>query len=347
MGKIVIELTNRCNLNCHHCFTGRHGGKDDLPLPILEHILVEAKESGFDELSFTGGDPTVYRHFEAALRLTAAAGYRFGLNTNGWNFAQTYTMLLPYREQLSVITFSLDGATEMTHDRLRGKNSFRRVMQAMSICMAKGLPFTINMVVTAHNRHEVAHMADLATRLGSRGLRFGHLMPAPITTAQDFDLSPWQRKEVEAEIRLLARQFPIPIAMAPGYHTTDLFPCAPLQMEELNVNCYGELSKCCHLSGHGDGVGQGDVMGNLAEISFSAAVGRLQKENSAFHLAKLARLRQGQLEDSDFFPCWYCSVHFGKVNWLQELKDHPWQEHIWTATNGAIAETAVKEKEAC
>ena len=329
MAKIVIELTNRCNLRCHHCFTGRHGGNDDLPLPVLRHILNEAMDNGFDTLSFTGGDPTVYRHFEEALRLTFEAGYDFGFNTNGWNFIQTYPILLPYRDQLSVITFSLDGATETTHDRLRGKGSFRRVLKAMSICVIKGIPFTINMVVTAHNQHEIGEMAHLATRLGSRGLRYGHLMPAPITTAQDFDLSPWERKKVEAEIRHLARQYPIPIAIAPGFHTTDLFPCAPLNMQELNVNCYGELTKCCHLSGHGDGVGQDDIIGNLQDMRFSDAYQRLVQENEQFHQKKLTHLANGSFADSDFFPCWYCSLSYRKVDWLRELPEHPWSALIW------------------
>ena len=46
MARIVVELTNRCNLKCQHCFTGRHGGNDDLPLNILRRILDEAKSWG-------------------------------------------------------------------------------------------------------------------------------------------------------------------------------------------------------------------------------------------------------------------------------------------------------------
>jgi MoaA/NifB/PqqE/SkfB family radical SAM enzyme len=47
VAKLVIELTNRCNLYCQHCFTGRHGGRDDLPLNLLAKILAEAKAYGF------------------------------------------------------------------------------------------------------------------------------------------------------------------------------------------------------------------------------------------------------------------------------------------------------------
>lgn len=329
MGKIVIELTNRCNLSCQHCFSGRHGGRDDLPLAVLRRVLAEAKENGFDHLSFTGGEPTIYRHFAEVVRLTYEAGYGFSFNSNGWNFRTIYSRLQPYRAQLAVITFSLDGASEATHDRLRGKGSYRRVMQAISVCVVEEIPFTINMVVTAHNRHEVSQMAHLATRLGSHGLRFGHLMPAPITTAQDFDLSPWERKLVEAEIWQLRQKYPIRIAIAPGYHTTNLFPCAPLHLQEINIDCHGNLTKCCHLSGQCDGMEQGDIIGNLKQMSFSEAYQRLVQENEQFHQKKKAHLASGTFQDADFFPCWYCSNYYRKVDWLKTVKDHPWANLIW------------------
>ncbi|MEZ4614189.1 MAG: radical SAM protein [Caldilineaceae bacterium] len=322
--KIVVELTNRCNLHCCHCFSGRHGGHTDLPLTVLDQLLAEAHLYGFDELSFTGGDPTVYRYFPEALQRTAKAGYRFALNTNGWNFAQSYPKLLPYLEQLSIITFSLDGATAATHDQLRGIGSFRRVMQAMSICVVKAMPFSINMVITAHNRHEVATMSTLAARLGARGLRFGHLMPAPLTTTLKFDLSPQERDAVDGEIRVLAGGAPLPLVLAPGHKSADLFPCAPLQFNEININCAGEMTKCCHLSGHGAGVGQGDIVGNLAEIAFGEAYQRLCTENEQFRRAK-ERHFQGPITAGDHYPCWYCSRYYQKVDWLQEKVDHPWQ----------------------
>jgi hypothetical protein len=37
------------------------------------------------------------------------------------------------------------------------------------------------MVLTAQNRREVAEMVELVVGVGSRGLRFGHLMSTPET----------------------------------------------------------------------------------------------------------------------------------------------------------------------
>ena len=324
MRTVIVELTNRCNLACQHCFDGRHGGREDLPLELLAKVLADARALGFTFLGFTGGDPTVHPRFAEVLRATCEAGYDFGFNTNGWSFTSIYPVLLPVRERLQVITFSLDGATEPTHDRLRGHGSYRRVMRALDTCASLDLPFTLNMVVTAHNRHELPAMVELAAHVGSRGLRFGHLMPSPLTTNGGFDLSPAERRLVEAEIWELQRHAPIPLTMAPGYYVRELFPCAPLNLQEVNVDVRGNLTTCCHLSGQGNGALDGDVVGSLTTLTFVEAYHRLVAENARFRQAKLRHFGDERAVDSDWFPCWYCALSYRKVDWLRDAGEHPW-----------------------
>ncbi len=91
MPSILIELTNRCNLSCKHCLDGRHGGEGgDLKMEIIEKILQSARAHGFDDLSFTGGEPTLHPRFIEILTMAYEAGYKFGFVTNGWNFTKIY-----------------------------------------------------------------------------------------------------------------------------------------------------------------------------------------------------------------------------------------------------------------
>ena len=328
--RIVIELTNRCNLACKHCFSGRHGGGDDLAPAVLENVFADAAPLGFTHLTFTGGDPTVYKHFPDLLARVAELSYRFSLVTNGYNFASSHKKILPHRESLEQITFSLDGATEATHGALRGPRSFTRVLAAMALAKELKLPFSNNMVVTKHNRHELRMVAELLSRSGSLGLRFGHLMHSPLTTAQGFDLTLPERAEVEREIWALQREFEgvLPLAMAPGFSTSEPLPCAPLHMQEVNIDSQGRLTKCCHLSSHGPGVGQDDVACDLNETPFREGFLKLFLQNERFKREKFARLGAHPRE-ADHSPCWYCQNHFKKVDWLQNFPDHPWVPHLW------------------
>jgi hypothetical protein len=149
----------------------------------------------------------------------------------------------------------------------------------------------------------------------------------------DFDLTPWERKIVEAEVHELRRRLTFPIGMAPGHHTTDLFPCAPLHLEEINIDCHGNLTTCCHLSGHGDGVASGDIIANLAETTLTMAYAQLVAENRQFRQAKERQLAAGHFADADFFTCWHCANYYKKTDWLRTHAEHAWAPLIWAESD--------------
>ncbi len=336
MPSVVIELTNHCNLSCQHCLEERHSADGFLKVDIIEKVLQSARSHGYKDISFTGGEPTLHPKFIEILERVSETEYNFGFVSNGWNFTEIYKKVLPYRDRLTGITFSLDGAREETHDRLRGKGSFRRVMKAMSICIVKDIPFTLNTVITSHNRGELKEMAEFATKLGSRGLRFGHLIYTLQTIEQNLDISPDERSETEAIILQLQKSFRIPIVLAPGHYTTNLFPCAPLQMQEINIDWQGNVTMCCHLSGHGNGTGNRDVIGHLDEMSFPEAHGLFVNLNKEFRKEKIERHSKREFEDSDYFPCWYCLNYFKKVDWLKGYDKNLWSRDIWTNNDHTI-----------
>jgi MoaA/NifB/PqqE/SkfB family radical SAM enzyme len=327
MARIVIELTNRCNLSCGHCFDERHAATGDLPLEILERVLREGKSCGIEHVSFTGGEPTIHRRFKEIINRVAAAGYQFSFVSNGVGFLRIYPLLLKHRRWFVGVTFSLDGAREETHDRLRGKGSYRHVMRAASVCVVRELPFTLNMVLTAQNRNEVGQMVCLAKQLGSSGVRFGHLMPTRETALRKLDLSPTQRREIESEIWRLKKIASIPVGMAPGYfHDKPFFPCGPLELEEYNLDYKGNLTLCCHLSGHSGENNGADVIANLNEINLKEACERFQRRVASYLADKRDKIKTGNFIEIDYFPCWYCLKYLGKTYWLNRFSNHPWNQ---------------------
>ena len=325
MSRLVVELTNRCNLRCLHCYGERHAATGELSLDILDKVLREGKDSGIEHLSFTGGEPTMHRQFGEVVRRVCDAGYTFGFVSNGSTLPRIYRLLLRYRAAFKGATFSLDGAREQTHDALRGKGSFRQVMRAATVCVAKDLAFTLNMVLTARNRGEVGEMVSLAARLGSRAVRFGHLMPTPDTAARGLDLTPQEHREVEAEICSLQKSAPLPVMMGPGYFSqSPFFPCGPLELEEFNLDYRGNLTLCCQLSGYEGGTPGTDLMGNLHEISLAEACGRFRKRVEVYLAEKRERVARREFTELDHFPCWYCVKYLGKVPPLGTLPQHSW-----------------------
>jgi len=331
LSRLVIELTNRCNLRCGHCFAERHAATGDLPIEILEKVIREAKDCEIDHFSFTGGEPTIHRRFEEVVRRVSAAAYTFSFVSNGVRIPQIYPLLLELRSAFRGATFSLDGARETTHDALRGNGSYRQVMRAASIFVAKDLPFTLNMVLTAANRSEIAEMVALAERIGSGGVRFGHLMTTSETGSRGLDLSWEERREAETEIWRLCESATAPVTMAPGYFSeSPFFPCSPLELEEFNLDYRGNVTLCCQLSGHPGSSSGSDVIGNLREMSLVEACTRFRRRVAVYLADKRSRVEAGTLGEDDHFPCWYCVKYLGKVsgNSWATAREIPRRNHV-------------------
>jgi MoaA/NifB/PqqE/SkfB family radical SAM enzyme len=326
LARIVIELTNRCNLSCRHCFEERHAATGDLPLEVLEKVFREGKSCGIDQVSFTGGEPTIHREFEKIINHVAEAGYSFSFVSNGASFPRIYPLLVKHRKWFRGVTFSLDGSREETHDRLRGKGSYRSVMRAISICAFKEFSFTLNVVLTAQNRNEIGEMVVLAEQLGSNGVRFGHLMPTPATALRKLDLTPVERREVESEIWRLKKNASVPVGMAPGYCSElSLFPCGPLTLQEYNLDYNGNLTLCCQLSGHSGANDNSDVIGNLNEMGLKEACERFCQRVGSYLSDKQDKINSAAFDELDHFPCWYCLKYLGKTSWLGHFPNHPWR----------------------
>ena len=56
---LEIEVTNRCNLNCKHCYVKRTPHVD-LPQTLVKKIIEESNNLGVNRLTFTGGEPLLY-----------------------------------------------------------------------------------------------------------------------------------------------------------------------------------------------------------------------------------------------------------------------------------------------
>ena len=308
MPRLVMELTNRCNLRCRHCFAQRHAATGELPLGIVERVLSEARACGIDHVSFTGGEPTLHSRFPDIIERCAHTACTFSFVSNGSTFPAIYRLLLAHRALFGGVTFSLDGAREETHDRLRGAGSYRQVMRAASICHFTALPFTFNMVVTAENRGEMAELVELTPRLGSAGVRFGFLMPGSGVDCASLELSPSDRRNIEATIRNLRQNAHVAVEMAPGYYSeSPFFPCGPLEQHEFNVDWRGNMTLCCQLSGYwGDRQGTPDVIGNLNDMSVQEARALFHRRVSTYLSDKHARVASGAFTELDHFPCRYC-----------------------------------------
>ncbi len=122
---IAFHITDRCQLNCDHCLRDPGLKSLDIDVALVAKVLGDAKRLyGASETSFTGGEPTLHPNFVDLIDVAVDLGYRWRMVSNGERFPRVLAALQvePKRlEALSAFNFSLDGATEATHDLVRGR----------------------------------------------------------------------------------------------------------------------------------------------------------------------------------------------------------------------------------
>ena len=318
---VAFHVTERCGLQCLHCL--RDPGKQpaDLPLSIVEKVLGEAAAlHGVRHVGFTGGDPLLWPHLEAAIDLAVRGRYTWHVVTSGKGFDRLLAMLdadPARREALKMIDLSADGATEATHDAIRGEGSWREVMAAAAACSARNLPFSLQMTLNARNEGELEQMGLLAGELGARAMSFAMMNATGRADDRDLYLPPRAWDGIRDRIERLSTLVKVAVTAAEGFRRGDRFHvCEPYRSEVLHVTPWGELNLCCNLSGVQGG--REDVVADLATNSLADAhrklldlIHRLERER----LDAIATA-PGQRPGWDDFPCNRCLARFGKPHWV-------------------------------
>lgn len=324
MPRIGIELNNVCNLDCTHCFRSIYrGGAENnkdlfLPLDLLEKILVEAKPLGYRHVAITGGEPPMHPRFGEALDVIARHGFTYHFLTNARNFQKTLKAVsTPLRRaKLTGISFSLDGATEATHDRIRGKDSYREVVTAIAMCQATGIEPSLITTINKVNRHEIDQLALLGAHLQVKRQIFGHQNPTEHNMGEDLILPLSEWRAVERDVARVMKGFRHDITMAVGFYTDYYLPrCAPLTLDDLNIDYRGRLTLCCQLSNYRDGDKDGeDVVGDLKQESLSQVLSNLMRLVNKVHEERLTMAGDPQQKEKLHYPCLVCVERFKKTS---------------------------------
>jgi MoaA/NifB/PqqE/SkfB family radical SAM enzyme len=320
---IGFELSNLCNLHCTHCIRGSHQAAiEHLDLDLFGRIVDEARAL-CDPLSvvFTGGEPLASDLFEPAVGALGQRGIAYRFVTNGWLVPRHLPLLLRYPP--TFVRISLSGASDRTHDRQRGRGSFRRALLAAAVLQSRGLRAEMSMVVTRDSRNELLDAVKLANDLGLAEFHFILPQPTPESAIDESDLSPREWDAVADEVRALAARSVAPIGLDYGTALAQPRPaCGTMAMRQIYVDANGRVPFCCQLSRYG--TGPEPIIGDLVTESLATVMARAESRYAEFG-AETLRLHQiGQRDEADDYPCLGCARRNGRTSFLADFPEHPW-----------------------
>lgn len=111
-----VELTERCNLDCIHCYINRPAQdeacrKAELGADAVGDILAQAAAMGCLGVRFTGGEPLLREDFTEIYQAARRLGLKVQLFTNGTLLTPSVTRLLARIPPLLPVEITVFGAT--------------------------------------------------------------------------------------------------------------------------------------------------------------------------------------------------------------------------------------------
>ncbi len=158
----VVELTDKCNLRCKHCY-GDFVGSKILNIKEATIIVNQLKEAGCWRVTLSGGEPFVLGgDLSKMVELFRSNFNKLILVTNGTLIKKEYYTFL---KNIDLVQVSLDGPSEI-HDFIRGKGVFNKAINSIKWLKKNNINTVIMFTANKININSFLPTIKIADNLG-------------------------------------------------------------------------------------------------------------------------------------------------------------------------------------
>jgi radical SAM protein with 4Fe4S-binding SPASM domain len=235
----MIEIADRCNETCVHCYQVQ-GQKGEMSNGDWKQIIDELADMGVLLLVISGGEATLRPDF---LDLVAyARKKKFGVKvyTNGLSMTRELAQALA-KLAVTEVHISLYSRVAESHDWVTGvPGSFDRTVQAIRFLAEEGVTVVAKTPVMNINANDIPGYIDFVTELGA-----SYVIDANISPRETGERDPEGLLPTEEELLRALREprvgFPMSEAELPP-RSLEAHPCGPCQTVHIEAN--GEVRPC-------------------------------------------------------------------------------------------------------
>lgn len=165
----VVKLTNRCNLNCSHCYIEAHdsmlSGKRDLQYKDIARFIDYIRRLGDDlgepilTIQLFGGEPSLHKQFSEVVRYCRDQQLYVRVSTNAANIKlfQSGQFDALFDDRMVEWRVSLESHIPEVHNIIRPR-SYHKVVSNLRYMAERNANISIKTVVGNHN---FAHFEDI------------------------------------------------------------------------------------------------------------------------------------------------------------------------------------------
>lgn len=188
----MLELTDRCNLRCVHCYinqpvSSQAARSAEMTTAQVKYVLEQVAGAGCLFLILTGGEILARPDFAEIYQHARRQGLVIGLFTNATMITPAIADLL-VKERPQFIDITLYGATKETYERVTGvPSSYERCLRGIDLLLERNLPVFLKTSLISINRPELDAIKDFAAKRGIKYRFDPQLWPRLDGSAQPFD----------------------------------------------------------------------------------------------------------------------------------------------------------------
>ncbi|MEA2336361.1 MAG: hypothetical protein QOE82_368 [Thermoanaerobaculia bacterium] len=167
----TIEVTNRCPLECQHCYNNLPmsdfvARARELTLDEHKRLLDELADLGCLWLLYSGGEIFARRDFLDIYAYAKRKGFLITLFTNGTMITEKIADFLADLRPFT-IEITLYGGTKETYEKLTGiPGSYDKCLRGIDLLLERNLPLKLKTVALSINKHEIPLMRQMAEERG-------------------------------------------------------------------------------------------------------------------------------------------------------------------------------------
>lgn len=160
-----IELTNKCNFKCVHCYETVERDCEEYTLFSTEkllRIIDDLSDMGVISVFLTGGEAMLRKDFDQIYIYLRKKGILTAILSNGSTITEEKCKMFQHYMP-RMIDISLYGASEKMYETVTGqKGMFQKVIDNLKLLKKYNIPFQLKTVVLSVNKQELSMMKKIA-----------------------------------------------------------------------------------------------------------------------------------------------------------------------------------------
>jgi len=152
MNSIVVNLTDKCNLNCIYCF-GPQNQDNFISFQKIKDIV---KNTDHKYFILTGWEPLLHKDIFEIIKYISEHNKKVILHTNGLLLDQGF--VLDVKQYLYRINLPIDSVDQQINSKLRWALHLPKTLQNIELLKANNLKFSITTTLTSINQEKIDHL---------------------------------------------------------------------------------------------------------------------------------------------------------------------------------------------